>query len=104
MSVTEGSRTLALRLALLLEDAPSVPLLREHVRVNKEDVHALLDTIDDAVRAEPESLSGSELLRMGGEIRDAIANAKPIPLTDLVRLRRDRAAAFAHELRAAAGR
>ena len=104
MSSTEGSRTLALRLALLLEDAPGVPLMRGHVRVDKEDVDALVDTIDGAVRAEPGSLSGSELLRVAAEIRDAVANAKQVPLTAQVRLALDRAAELADELRRAASR
>jgi hypothetical protein len=102
---SDGARAAGLELAELLENARPIPL-RDQVRLDKEAVYALVDAIDAAVRSgvgdrRLESDSGSDLLEAAGAAREAVLNAKPVPLTDQVRLRGAQAAGLAAALRRA---
>jgi hypothetical protein len=101
------SGLLAMRLAELFENARRVPLLRDRVRVDKREVYRLVESIQEAVRAEAgdsrlDSTAGSDLHRATTDVQEAVKDAYPVPFTDQVRLPSERVTELANALRAAA--
>jgi hypothetical protein len=89
------STALAKRLASLLEAARPMPLGRRQVRVDEGAVYRLVAELRVAVRADEAdgtitAAAAFGILSAADDVHDAVFNAKPVPLTDQVRLPRDR--------------
>jgi len=100
------TRALAERLVDLLERARPMPLMPSRVRVDKDDVDELVKRISggpDVFGRGPggDTVADADLVRAAEAVQDAVRHAKQVPLTDQVRLPRDRAKALADALRAA---
>jgi hypothetical protein len=89
------STAVAARLASLLEAARPIPLTRSEVRLDKRAVYGLVAEPRTAVRAEEaagriEAADAFRILSASDDVHDAVFNARPVPLTDQVRLGRQR--------------
>jgi hypothetical protein len=84
------------RLAELLEGARPMPLMRNRVRVDKQDADALIDSIVAG--------GGNQagLVASAGEVRRALKAAPLVPFTNQVRLSSEMAHELARALRSAA--
>ena len=76
-----------------------MPLMRNRVRVDRQDAEALIDAIQQA-HAETR---GDAVTAATETIRVALRDSFPVPLTDQVRIDPARALALAQALRSAAG-
>jgi hypothetical protein len=85
----------ATRLLELLAGAPRMPFLRGVVRVDKHEVQALVAEVRESAAAEP------RLIRAAAAADEAVRHARPVSLSDEVRLRRDVVEGLVAELRAA---
>ena len=86
------------QLAALLEQARPIPLMRKRVRVDRRDVETLIDAIQQRRSSDPEDA----MTAATNNVRDALQQAFPVPLTDQVRIAATEARALAHALLAAA--
>ena len=98
------STALAARLASLLEAARPIPLTRSEVRVDRRAVYGLVGELRAAVRAEEaagliEAADAFRVLSAADDVHDVVFNARPVPLTDQVRLARERVNELALVLR-----
>ena len=108
MSFEFQSTALAARLASLLEAARPIPLTRSEIRVDKRAVYGLVAELRAAVRAEEvagriKAADAFRILSAADDVHDAVFNARPVPLTDQVRLGRERVSDLAVVLRHLAG-
>jgi hypothetical protein len=76
------------------------------VRVDKYEVYRLVEAIRESLRSEAdapgvEKANAFDVLMVADEVHEAIMHAYPVPLTDQVRLPRQRAAELAIAFRAA---
>jgi hypothetical protein len=94
-------RLLAAKLVTLLERSRPVPL-SDQVRVRKRKADALIEDLRNALGAGFGS-ERSALLAAAQAVADALEAARPIPLTDEVRLPRAELDGLVERLRAAAG-
>jgi hypothetical protein len=79
------------RLIRLLETAPRMPLMRDHVRLDCIEVLKLVDTIAGPAtasgkRAAAETAGDADRPADLEAVRQAVLRARPIPFTDQVRL------------------
>jgi hypothetical protein len=93
-----------IRLIQILETAPSVPLQRRRVRVDRVEVLTLIARITSPVNGQKTTTAPMPLASPDGAaaldaVRHAVWSAHPIPLTDQVRLPAAEAAALADRLR-----
>ncbi|MHB8691912.1 MAG: hypothetical protein ACYDHH_11750 [Solirubrobacteraceae bacterium] len=100
--------TIASELVELFENAPAMPLMHGRVRIDKLRVYRSVDALREALERDQadgrvEKAKGFDILMAADRLRDAVANAYPVPLTDQVRLRAQQAAELARALRIAAG-
>jgi hypothetical protein len=84
----------------LLEAARPVPLVGE-VRFDIRDLHALVSGIREAAGEHPEHSSLATVLSAAEAVEHAAAHAQPVPLTDQVRLPRERVDELLRDLRTA---
>jgi hypothetical protein len=108
VSLEFQSTALAERLASLLEAARPMPLTRSQVRVDKRAVYRLVAELRPAVRAEEtagriKAAVAFSILSAADDVHDAVFNARPVPLTDQVRLPRERVYDLALVLRRVVG-
>jgi hypothetical protein len=102
-----SSGDVARELVDLLEGAKPVPLLRAQIRIDKREVYRLVEVLrktltDEQANRSVDDRTAFELLTAAEGLREAAYNAYPVPLTDQVRLHRDRAANFSAAIRKAA--
>jgi hypothetical protein len=87
--------TPALRLLELLENAPRMPIVRGELRVAGPPVHEIVAELRGGI-------SGSDVvLRAAEAVEDEVRNARPVSLSDEVRLPRERVSELIAGLRAA---
>jgi hypothetical protein len=96
----------ATQLAELFDNAPPMPLMRSQVRVDKRDADGLVAATDTEVRdgVAQGGLSkemGYDIISATAQMQELLRNSHPVPLTDQVRVSRDRAADLARALRTA---
>jgi hypothetical protein len=89
------STAVTARLASLLEAARPIPLTRSEVRLDKRAVYGLVAELRTAVRVEEaagriEAADAFRILSASDDVHDAVFKARPVPLTDQVRLARER--------------
>jgi hypothetical protein len=85
-----------------------MPLSRSQVRVDKRAVDRLVAELRAAVRAEEtagriKAAAAFSILSAADDVHDAVFNARPVPLTDEVRLPRERVHDLALILRRVVG-
>jgi hypothetical protein len=93
------TRTSARRLVDTLESAKPIPLTNQ-VRFDKATVYELADAINEGADAE-QTATLRALAAAASAVKDAAHNAMPVPLTDQVRLPRERIEELVRGLRAA---
>jgi hypothetical protein len=96
------ARVLARRLSRVLENARPVPLARHQVRIDKVEVYDLVAAVSQATAAEARpTISLQALVSAARAVEEAVRHAMPVPLTDEVRLPRERVDELVLGLRAA---
>jgi hypothetical protein len=90
----------ARRLVELLEAAQPLPILRGQVRIKKQEVYDLVTAIRGAAEVPVHENSRRGVLEAAEAVEDAAYHAKPVPMTDDVRLPRARVHALIQSLRA----
>jgi hypothetical protein len=86
----------------LLENSQTLPLVRQQVRVKKSEVYELVAAIRRGAADDAAMRSSSNAVLTAAEaVEDAVYHATPVPLTDDVRLRRERVTELLDGLRAA---
>jgi hypothetical protein len=95
-------RALARSLLELLENSRPVPLLRHQVRVKKLEVYELVAALRTAIASDPAKEGSLQaVLKAAVAVEEAAYHAMPVPLTDDVRLPRERVDELLSGLRAA---
>ena len=108
LSLDFQSTALAKRVAGLLEAAGPMSFARSQARVDKRAVYRLVAELRVAVRADEAdgritAAAAFGILSAADDVHDAVFNAKPVPLTDHVRLPRERVDDLALVLRRLVG-